>query len=98
MNSDGSNRKVVYSGGPGAAFFPTWSPDGQWIAVGVGGFFAARDTQPAKLMLVRSDGSQQTRELTSGVPNAGFPSFSPDGARIAYRVWEIGRASCREGV
>src|SRR5439155_382081 len=27
MNSDGSNRKVVYSGGPGAAFFPTWSPD-----------------------------------------------------------------------
>src|SRR5262249_51597874 len=24
MNADGSNRKVVYSGGPGAAFFPTW--------------------------------------------------------------------------
>ncbi|MBI2186376.1 MAG: PD40 domain-containing protein [Acidobacteria bacterium] len=87
MNPDGSNRKVVYAGGPGAAFFPTWSPDGQWIAVGVGGFFGARDSQPAKLMLVRTDGSQQTRELTSGLPNAGFPSFSPDGARIAYRVW-----------
>lgn len=87
MNADGSNRKVIYSGGPGAAFFPTWSPDGQWIAFGVGGFFGARETQPATVMLVRSDGSQQTRELTSGLPNAGFPSYSPDGTRIAYRVW-----------
>jgi Tol biopolymer transport system component len=87
MNADGSNRKVVYTGGPGAAFFPTWSPDGEWIAFGVGGFFGARDTQPARVMLVKSDGSQQTRELTGGLPNAGFPSYSPDGTRIAYRVW-----------
>ena len=87
MNADGSDSKVVFSDPSGAAFVPTWSPDGQWIAFGFGGFFGARDTRPAKLMMVRSDGSQQTRDLTNGPPNSGFPSFAPDGRRIAYRVW-----------
>lgn len=87
MNADGSNRKVVFSDPSGAAFVPTWSPDGQWIAFGFGAFFGARDTRPAKVMMVRTDGSAQTRDLTQGLPNSGFPSFSPDGTRIAYRVW-----------
>jgi Tol biopolymer transport system component len=87
MNADGSNRKVVFSDPAGAAFVPTWSPDGQWIAFGFGAFFGAREARPAKVMMVRADGSQQTRDLTKGTPNSGFPSFSPDGTRIAYRVW-----------
>ena len=87
MNADGSNRKVVFSDPSAAAFVPTWSPDGQWIAFGFGGFFGARDARPAKVMMVRVDGSQQARDLTSGPLNSGFPSFAPDGTRIAYRVW-----------
>ena len=87
MNADGSNSKVVFSDPSGQAFVPTWSPDGQWIAFGFGTFFGGRDSRPAKVMMVRADGSQQARDLTKGLPNSGFPSFSPDGTRIAYRVW-----------
>jgi Tol biopolymer transport system component len=87
MNADGSNSKVVFSDPSGQAFVPTWSPDGQWIAFGFGTFFGGRDTRPAKVMMVRADGSQQARDLTKGLPNSGFPSFSPDGTRLAYRVW-----------
>ena len=86
MNADGSNPKIVFSDPSGAAFVPTWSPDGQWIAFGFGAFFGARDARPAKVMMVRADGSQ-SKDLTKGTPNSGFPSFSPDGTRIAYRVW-----------
>jgi len=86
MDADGSNRKVLFSDPSGTAFVPTWSPDGQWIAFGFGAFFGARDTRPAKVMMVRADGSEP-RDLTKGMPNSGFPSFSPDGVRIAYRVW-----------
>jgi Tol biopolymer transport system component len=87
MNADGSNSKVVFSDPSGQAFVPTWSPDGQWIAFGFGTYFGGREERPAKVMMVRTDGSQQTKDLTSGLPNSGFPSFSPDGTRIAYRVW-----------
>src|SRR2546428_697542 len=87
MNADGSGRKVVFSDKSGAAFVPTWSPDGQWIAFGFGGFFGARETTPAKLMMVRSDGSQKSKDLTKGLPNSGFPTWSPDGKQIIYRVW-----------
>ena len=87
MNADGSGKKTVFSDKNGAAFVPTWSPDGQWIAFGFGGFFNARETIPAKLMMVRADGSQQSKDLTKGLPNSGFPTWSPDGKRIMYRVW-----------
>jgi Tol biopolymer transport system component len=96
MNADGSDKKVVFSDKEGAAFVPTWSPDGQWIAFGFGGFFGARRTKPAKLMMVRADGSQQSKDLTTGLPNSGFPTWSPDGKRIVYRVWRDGEYGLRE--
>src|SRR5437879_9288490 len=84
MNADGSDKKVVFSDKDGAAFVPTWSPDGQWIAFGFGGFFGARETTPAKLMMVRADGSQQSKDLTKGLPNSGFPPCSSYGPQIIY--------------
>lgn len=100
MNADGSNKRLVFKSathctanptGPcgdmtGVAFGPNWSPDGQWIVFGFGGYLRMRETAVAKLMMIRRDGTD-LKELTSGTPNAGFPSFSSDGKEIVYRSW-----------
>ncbi len=86
MDADGSNRMRIFNADSGAAFMPTWSPDGQWIAFGYGGYLQSRKTQGAKIMMVKIDGTN-AQDLTDGLPNAGFPSWSPDGKKIVYRVW-----------
>jgi Tol biopolymer transport system component len=98
MRPDGSNRQVVFeiatSGidpamaarGLAGAFQPAWSPDGQWIAFGLGQWFQARRTGTAKIMRIRRDGSG-VEELTDGKLNCGFPSYSADGQQLVYRVW-----------
>ena len=86
MDPDGSNKQRIFTAEDAAAFAPSWSPDGQWIAFGLGGYLQARRFKPAKLMIIRRDGTG-VRELTGDTLNAGFPSFSPDGKRLVYRVW-----------
>ena len=84
MNADGRNRKVVFQAVQGAAFAPSWSPDGQRIAFGYGGFLQGRRTSDAKIVLVNRDGSG-VEELTADTPNAGFPGWSADSKEIVYR-------------
>jgi Tol biopolymer transport system component len=86
MAADGSNKRVVFHDKTGAAYAPSWSPDGEWLAFGFGGYFASRAGRTGTIMRVRPDGTQ-AQELTPGTPNAGFPSWSRDGKRIVYRVW-----------
>lgn len=87
MDPDGSNKQRVFpAAGKAVAFAPSWSPDGQWLAFGFGGFLQDRKNNPAKIMIVRRDGTD-AQTLTEGLPNAGFPSWSPNGKRIVYRVW-----------
>ena len=83
---DGTNRKQLFQQDGGGAFSPSWSPDGQWVVFGYGAVFKDRESKPQRLVMTRADGSQK-RELTSGPLNSGFPSFSPDGKHIVYRVW-----------
>jgi Tol biopolymer transport system component len=98
MNPDGSDLRLVFdtdaSGldpalvahGLAGAFRPAWSPDGQWIAFGLGGWFQTRAVSKAAVLRVRSDGSAW-EALTDNSTNAGFPSYSADGNQIVYRVW-----------
>jgi Tol biopolymer transport system component len=86
MDADGSSKKRIFNAGDGEAFFPNWSPDGQWVAFGYGGYFQDRKTKAAKIMIVKRDGTGLT-DLTDGTPNAGFPAWSSDGKQIVYRVW-----------
>ncbi len=86
MDADGSNKFRPFVAEGGSAFAPSWSPDGQWIVFGFGGFLQDRYQKPAKLMRVKRDGTD-LQSLTEGEPNTGFPSYAPDGKHIVYRVW-----------
>lgn len=98
MNPDGANRRKIYDPaqngldpkllgmGLAGAFMPTWSPDCQWVAFGVGSWFQLRATGKAVIMRVRRDG-KGLEALTDGTVHSGFPSYSADGRRLVYRVW-----------
>lgn len=69
------------------SFAPQWSPDGRWIA-----FVSNRANQQRTndLFIVESaclssrDCLAKTRQLTNGDGNYGSPTWSPDGAWLAY--------------
>jgi Tol biopolymer transport system component len=98
MDPDGSNRRRIFDAdssgldpsmiqrGMAGAFQPSWSPDGQWVAFGLGEWFQARRTGKARIMRVRRDGTG-LEALTDGTVHSGFPSYSADGKHIVYRVW-----------
>jgi RNA polymerase sigma factor (sigma-70 family) len=69
MNADGSDQTRISAGQD-----PSWSPDGTRIAFeGPGG----------AIWSVAPDGSGLA-QLTSGAGFDGFPTYSPDGIKIAY--------------
>jgi Tol biopolymer transport system component len=88
MNADGSSRKEVFRDPKKNAGAPVWSPKGDWIAFGLGTYYPFQPAaHTAHLALVRPDGTG-LEVLTSGERNDGFPSWSPDGRRLAYRSTE----------
>ena len=77
-----------------------WSPQGDKIVFGIGAFGAFfqgfhelfltpgdRVEGGAQVAIINPDGTG-FKELTSGSGNSAFPSFSPDGQRFVYRVFE----------
>ena len=84
MNADGSDL-VNLTNHPGDEWEPSWSPDGRLIA-----FVSYRDGpgtdifgRNAEIYVMNADGSEQTR-LTNNPASDRYPSWSPDGRRIAF--------------
>ncbi len=86
MDIDGSNRRKIFQRQDGASLMPTWSPDCEWVAFGVGTFFGGRGFAPANVFMVKADGSE-SRQVTHNQVNSGFPAWHPDGKTMIYRVW-----------
>ncbi len=106
MKPDGSGKRNVFdpakavadpstlARGISGAFQPNWSPDGQWIAFGVGSWFQGRQNGSATLMRVRRDGTG-AEALTDGSVHSGFPSHSSDGRFLVFRTWGPGNMGLR---
>ncbi len=95
MNADGSDRKVIFQATRGSdAFDPNWSPDGQRVIFGHGSYFQGRKDGSAKVMVVGRNGGP-AEDLTTGKPNSGFPSYSPDGKQVVFRTWGEGAMGLR---
>jgi len=85
-NLDGSDRKVIWEGPlVQDATGPAWSPRGDAILVGVGGFFQRAQIRPAQLMSVNPNDGHAV-QITHDDANNGMPGWSPDGKQIVYRV------------
>lgn len=82
-------ESIVAVGGAGCSQ-PSWSSDGDWITFGLGNYFESRASEPGWIYRARSDGShyeQLTFNFSNSGSNAGYPSYSPDGKKIVYRVY-----------
>jgi Tol biopolymer transport system component len=90
-SADGSTDRAIFDG-PSTENLTgaVWSPLGDGILFGLGGFFQSAETRGARLMLVRPDGTGLTA-VTSGATNDGMPSWSPDGKEVVFRVAGPGR-------
>ena len=84
--ADGTDRRVIYEGPLTEDMAgPAWSPTGDSLLVGVGGFFPRAQFKPAQLMTVRADGTGLTTLMRDSV-SVGMPSWSPDGRHVVYRA------------
>ncbi|QMW32295.1 hypothetical protein G4B84_007726 [Aspergillus flavus NRRL3357] len=86
LNATGTDSETVFDP----------SSDGNWLTYGVGYWFAGRASNGGWIVRSKADGSEAMNLTTSAIPlsaggnntlNTGFPSFSPDGTKIVFRVW-----------
>jgi uncharacterized membrane protein YbhN (UPF0104 family) len=79
MRVDGTGLRVVYDSPEAQEMYPIADPQGQWVA-----FAKTRTTlrtAPSEVWRVRPDGSEPEKLLE----DAGFPSFSADGATLYFQ-------------
>ncbi|MGA2269667.1 MAG: winged helix-turn-helix domain-containing protein [Bryobacteraceae bacterium] len=81
-NSDGSDPRLLFDGGPYVTGSPRWSPDGRWIA------FDSRSNNPVNvgspnIWVISAEGGQ-ARRLTTDAAGGVAPSWSHDGRWIYF--------------
>jgi TolB protein len=86
MNADGSQRSVLFGDPERSALAPAWSPQGDRIASGVGRFFQGLQGPTTADIAVMGVHGKDVRVLTDGSSNYGFPSWSPDGQQLVFRL------------
>jgi len=84
MNADGSDPRML-SDAAGDDYRPTWSPDGTKLLFRA---FDFSQFQRPELFSVNVDGSNLTRLTNMATMDKGYPRFSPDGAQIAFWVYQ----------
>lgn len=93
MEADGAHREVLFADAVRSALAPAWSPRGDRIAFALGRFFPnTLGPAAAAIAIVCADGSGLTL-LTDSTGNAGFPSWSPDGRQLVYRMAKESRSA-----
>jgi Tol biopolymer transport system component len=84
-NTDGSDRHAIYAGPLTEDMTgPAWSPRGDAILFGLGGFFQRAQIKSAQVMSIHTDGTR-LEALTKGDVSSGMPSWSPDGKQVVFR-------------
>ncbi|NVK26132.1 MAG: PD40 domain-containing protein [Gammaproteobacteria bacterium] len=107
MNADGSNLKQISKESGNTIHTPSWSPDGQYIAV-TRGVMSSRSIAAGEIWIYHHTGGSGTK-IKSGShgafnqKNITDPKFSPDGKYIYYtkdvtsgRVWQYNKNSTTE--
>lgn len=89
VNTDGSGLRKLFDATDqnASVVSPAWSPNGTHIAFSLAprGLGGRNPISSAQIALILSDGSK-LRMLTHDENNNAFPSFSPDGKHLVFRV------------